>query len=237
MTNPNLTEIVCIFDKSGSMAPLAEDSRGGFNSFVEEQKKVAGSARLTLTLFDTATRVVHESLALEDVPVMESFPVGGGTAMYDAIGQTIDLVGARLAAESEADRPSRVMVVVMTDGEENSSTMYTQKDVSARVKHQEEKYNWSFIFLGASIDAEAVGEGIGMRTSNAMNYRPTSGGVRDVMKHMIGTVSAGRYASPGAYLAEVTLCCESAKDAQGFVKDLDAALADAVTSSSTGSPV
>lgn len=177
--NPNLTEIVYIMDRSGSMHHLTMDVVGGFNSFVEEQKKVEGDAVITTVLFNTEIDTVHNHVNLSNVVPMkiEDFQACGMTALMDAVGSAIDSVGKRLSETPENDRPSKVLFVIMTDGMENASRKYDVARVKEMIEHQQTKYGWEFIFVGAGIDAYAVGNTIGIKGENTMNTRATTDGV------------------------------------------------------------
>lgn len=140
------------------------------------------------------TRVVR--LLVERFGVLDGNGFVGMTALLDAFGKTIDETGARLKAMSDADRPGKIVVAVMTDGQENSSTEYTQAAIQAKVKHQTEKYKWEFVYLGANVDAKQQAAFIGVVTSNAMNYASTPEGV----KRAVGSFSSnvGAYRQGGA---------------------------------------
>lgn len=174
MTNPNLTEIVCVIDKSGSMCNQADETIGSFNSFVAEQRdNVAGEAKLTLVLFDTNYRVIHEATPLADVPELDNrtYRAGGATALLDAVGRTIADVGYRLRNTPEAARPGKVVVVVITDGQENSSREYLGARTPDMVKHQQDKYNWEFIYLGVDLDEFDLQQNWGIKAQNIANVR------------------------------------------------------------------
>ena len=177
--NANLTEIVFILDRSGSMSSLTSDTIGGFNSFIEKQKNEPGEALLTTILFDDQYEVLHNGMNLKEVQPMtrDQYWARGMTAMYDAIGKTINEVGARLSATSEEDRPSKVIFVITTDGMENASREYTQAKVKEMIQHQTEKYSWEFIFLGANIDSAKQARDIGISSDFAANYCATADGL------------------------------------------------------------
>lgn len=177
--NPNLTEIVYIMDRSGSMHHLTMDVVGGFNAFVEEQKRVEGEAVITTVLFNTEIESVHNHTNLSNVTPMkiEDFQTRGMTALMDAVGSTIDAVGKRLSMTPEDSRPSKVLFVIMTDGMENASREYNVTRVKKMIEHQQTKYGWEFIFVGAGIDAYEVGNTIGIKRENTMNTRATTDGM------------------------------------------------------------
>lgn len=176
----NFTSITVILDKSGSMWHLASDTIGGFNQFLKEQKETPGEAILTLCTFDTDYHLIHECKALNDVPNLDdkTYVPNGGTALLDALGSTIDSVGKQLSSMKEEERPSKVVFLIITDGQENSSKHYTADKVREMVSHQQEKYNWSFVFMGANIDAFSEGTAIGISLNNTMNYSATQDGTR-----------------------------------------------------------
>lgn len=177
--NKDLTEIVCIVDRSGSMSSIAADVIGGLNTFIGKNKELPGSANLTLVLFDHMYDVVYSG-DVKNCPVItnELYYARGNTAMFDAIGRTINDVGIRLGSYSEEARPSKVIVCIMTDGEENGSRIYTAQRVQEMVKHQTDVYSWEFIFLGANIDTAKTSTGLGMSaTRSASSFKANSRGV------------------------------------------------------------
>lgn len=200
--NMNLTEIAFILDRSGSMGHITESTISGFNEFLEKQKSLPGEAKLTTVLFDNAYELLHDAVDIKEVRPLTTneYWTRGCTALYDAIGKTIDDIGARLAATPEGERPSKVIVVITTDGYENASREYSQADVKNKITHQTEKYSWEFIFLGANIDSEAVSADIGICSANTADYVTSVVGVSmmfsaadDAVKSVrsTGSVSAG----------------------------------------------
>ncbi len=178
--NNSLTDITVVLDRSGSMASVREDTIGGFNSFLEEQKKVPGSANLSLVQFDDQYEALYEGRRLQDAPCLsaQTFVPRGSTALLDAIGRTIHATGTRLAALPENERPGKVLVVVMTDGEENASREFSSGQIFDMITHQREKYQWEFVFIGANQDAIATGASYGIPQSNALNFAATPAGTR-----------------------------------------------------------
>ena len=166
-----LTEIVCVVDKSGSMECIRDDAIGSFNRFLAAQKEAPGAAKLSLTLFNTQYEMPYQGAPLNDVKPLEkgTYITGGCTALLDAVGRTIDEVGERLRGTPEADRPERVLFVVLTDGQENSSREYNRKQVLDKIAHQRDTYKWEFVFLAAGPEAmaEAVKLGIGAQNTYA----------------------------------------------------------------------
>lgn len=174
------TEIVIVMDKSGSMECQRDDAIGGFNSFLEDQKKEPGEANLTLILFDTTYRVCYSGKPLAQVEPLcrKTYRPGGGTALNDALAKGITETGSRLEAMPESERPNKVICVVITDGEENSSKEHTKEQVAEMVKHQEEKYSWAFIYLGANVDAFDEARQLGIQPQMAVCFSANSIGTR-----------------------------------------------------------
>jgi len=169
------THIAVLLDRSGSMGDIKDDAIGGFNCFLKEQKAAGANATLTLVQFDTeSTDVVHESMPILEVPDLnhQTFQPRGGTPLLDALGQTIDSTGRALAAIPEANRPNKVVFVVITDGQENSSHQHTKTSVKERIDHQSSRYNWQFVFLGANQDAFDEAGAVGIAMGNAANFAP-----------------------------------------------------------------
>lgn len=177
--NSNLTEIICIVDRSGSMSSMRDDAIGGFNSFVMDQKNDVGEVRMTLVLFDNEYDIVYDALPLHLVPLLthDTFVPRGSTALLDAIGKTIDDVGERLAKTPEADRPGHVIMTILTDGEENSSQHYSNAAVAARISHQRDAYGWEFIFLAANQDAIASAAKLSIASSDAIGFEASPKGM------------------------------------------------------------
>jgi hypothetical protein len=172
MTRPNFTSINIILDRSGSMKKLASDTIGGFNQFLSDQKKVEGEAIFTLATFANDYTLVHDNTPLKHVAdlTIETYQPAGYTALLDAIGRTINATGAKLATMAEEERPSQVLFVIMTDGEENSSEEFTRDAIFSMISHQKEKYNWLFTFIGASQEAIKGAQSYGIGASNAVLY-------------------------------------------------------------------
>lgn len=176
MTKPNTTEIIVILDRSGSMASCADDMRGGFDSFIAKQRLEPGECKVTLAQFDHVYEVVYTSRPISQVPPLVLEP-RANTALLDAIGRTITETGDRLRVMPEAERPSRVLCLIITDGMENASTEFRHETIQKMIAHQHDKYQWEFVYLGANQDAFAVAQGFGITTS-ATYEQKTKGGVR-----------------------------------------------------------
>lgn len=172
------TEIIVILDKSGSMSIIKNDAIGGFNEFVESQKKEPGTANVTLVLFNHEYQLVYEGVDIQKVEILSeaTYVPSGNTAMNDAIGKTINQVGTRLSNTPEDQKPEKVLICILTDGEENASREYTQSQIAELVKHQEEKYSWKFIFLAANQDAVLAGGKIGISKDSTLNFVANSEG-------------------------------------------------------------
>lgn len=168
----NLTEIVFILDRSGSMDSLTNDTIGGFNTFIETQKKEDGEALLTTILFDDKYEILHDGVNLKDVTPLttKEYFARGMTALLDAIGKTINTVGERLDKTEEDKKPSKVIFVITTDGQENSSREFTQSKIKEMIECQTNTYKWQFMFLGANIDAVSTAVSFGISGQFASNY-------------------------------------------------------------------
>jgi len=174
----NLTEMVFILDKSGSMAGLEADTIGGFNSMIERQKNAEGEALVSTVLFSVESTVIHDRVDLRKIePLTErQYFVGGGTALIDAIGGAIHHIANVHKYAREEDRPERTIFVITTDGMENSSHRYSSDEVKAMVKKEKEKYGWEFLFLGANIDAVETAAHFGIGADRAVTYKNDSRG-------------------------------------------------------------
>lgn len=151
----DLFEIIMILDESGSMESCKRDTIGGVNEFLNAQKKIKGEVNFTLVKFSDYYKVVNDAIPLERVVYLNetNYTPSFSTALLDAVGKTIDDAGKRLAAVPEEKRPERILIVIITDGYENASKIFSQKQIFDMVSHQKSKYNWEFLFLGADIDA------------------------------------------------------------------------------------
>lgn len=173
-----LTELVFILDKSGSMSGLEKDTIGGYNSMLAKQKAVQGECYITTVIFDNNYELLHDRIDIRAVgPITDKeYQVGGSTALLDAIGHTIHKIGNVQKHTAEEYRAENVMFVIITDGEENSSRVYSAKKVKEQIEKQKLKYNWEFIFLGANIDAVRTAEQFGIGEDRAMDYIADSHG-------------------------------------------------------------
>lgn len=181
------TEIIVIADRSGSMSNITNDAIGGFNTFIEEQQKIPGEAKVTFAQFDTEYEVVYAGKSLTEVPKLDSqtYVPRGMTALLDAIGKTLTEQGERIAKEDWADL---AIVCIITDGLENSSTQFTQQRIAEMTSHAE-KNGWKFIYLGANQDSFLVAKSLGMNNAIVDNYIPTSAGIHGATVGMSLNVS------------------------------------------------
>ncbi len=168
----NLTEIVFILDRSGSMSGLERDTIGGFNSLIEKQKKEAGTAVISTVLFDDRREVLHDRVELEKIKPMtdKEYYVCGLTALLDALGEAIRHIGNVHKYARKEDRPEKTMFIIMTDGYENASTNYTYGKIKKMVERQKEKYGWEFMFIGANMDAISEAGKFGISADRAVEY-------------------------------------------------------------------
>ncbi len=168
----NLTEMVFILDKSGSMSGLEADTIGGFNSMIEKQKKEEGEALVSTVLFSNESTVIHDRVDLRKIEPMtdKQYWVGGCTALIDAIGGAIHHIGNVHKYARDEDRPEHTIFIITTDGMENASHRYTSDEVKEKVKRQKEKYGWEFLFLGANIDAVETAARFGIAEDRAVNF-------------------------------------------------------------------
>ena len=176
----NLTEIVFILDRSGSMAGLEADTIGGFNSMIEKQKKAEGEALVSTVLFDNVSEVIHDRVDLRDIrPLTENeYSVRGCTALIDAIGGAIHHIGNVHKYARPEDVPEHTLFVITTDGMENASRRYSSGEVRKMIERQKEKYGWEFLFLGANIDAVETAKNFGISADRAVNYHSDSEGTQ-----------------------------------------------------------
>lgn len=166
----DLCELVVILDESGSMGLITNDTIGGFNTFLETHQNLPGDANLTLVKFDTKYEIVHNGVDVRSVKPLDktTYSPGGGTALLDAVGRAIDELGKRYDVLSEDEKPGKVIFLIITDGEENSSREYKLKQIKEKTTHRQDVDKWEFVFMGANQDAWAEAGKMGY--ANAVNY-------------------------------------------------------------------
>ena len=193
----NLTEIVFILDRSGSMAGLEGDTIGGFNAMIEKQKKEPGEAFVSTVLFDNVSEVIHDRVDIQKIESMtrKDYYVRGCTALLDAIGGAIHHIGNIHKYAREEDRPEKTLFVITTDGMENASRQYTYGRLKTLIERQKEKYGWEFIFLGANIDAAKEAARFGIDADRSANYHADTIGtavIYEAMSEAVCNVRANR---------------------------------------------
>ena len=198
----DFTYIIFLIDRSGSMSQLRDDTIGGFNAFVAEQRKAPGRAVLTLAQFDDKFQIDYEALDILLVPDLtpETFVPRGGTALRDAAARLMISAGAELAKMKEEDRPENVIFVVITDGQENASKETPPDILKKMIDLQTNVYNWKFLFLGANMDAAMVARDMGM---SGLSYNATGAGIRnsiDTASSYVGNTRGGNVVAANAIL-------------------------------------
>ena len=194
----NLTELVFILDRSGSMAGLEKDTIGGFNAMIEKQKAEDGEAYISTVLFDNYSEVIHDRVALTAVPKLteKEYYVRGCTALLDAVGGAIHHIGNVHKYAREEDRPEKTLFVITTDGMENASHRYSYDKVKAMITRQKEKYGWEFLFLGANIDAAKEAARFGIDADRAANYHADTLGTKVIYEAMSDAICCARASRP-----------------------------------------
>lgn len=176
----DVTEMIFILDKSGSMSGLEEDTIGGFNSMLEEQKDVDGDAIISTVLFNNRHQVIHNRLDIKEVTPLtrREYRVGGSTALLDSIGRAINKIKLVYADTLREHRPDKVIFVITTDGHENSSREFSYSQIKKLIEQVQERYNWEFLFLGANIDAVSEARKFGIDKSRAVRYHSDKKGTK-----------------------------------------------------------
>lgn len=190
----NITELVFILDRSGSMSGLESDTIGGFNAMIAKQKKEDGEAYVSTILFDNVSDVLHDRIKLKDVPKMtgKDYTVRGCTALIDAIGGAIHHIGNIHKYARPEDVPAHTMFIITTDGMENASVRYSSDEVKKMIERQKEEYGWEFLFIGANIDAVETAAQFGIGRDRAVNYRADSQGTQVLYDTISAPISAMR---------------------------------------------
>jgi uncharacterized protein YegL len=179
--NSNLCEVVCILDRSGSMSSIINDAIGGLNTFLAECRNAPEQRKATIVLFDEKYDMPYNCVDVKNIPdfTLATYTPRGSTALYDAVGKTIDAVGARLTGTPEYERPASVIVVIVTDGEENASKEYTSSRIKSMIETQTNQFSWTFIFLAANQDAVTAAGNIGIAKGNSLNFMATGASTRN----------------------------------------------------------
>ena len=194
----NLTEIVFILDRSGSMAGLEQDTIGGFNAMIDKQKREPGEAYVSTVLFDNVSEVIHDRVDIREIEPMtdRDYYVRGCTALLDAVGKAIHHIGNVHKYARPEDRPEKTLFVITTDGMENASRQYTYERLKAMIERQKARYGWEFIFLGANIDAAKEAARFGIDADCAANYHADTKGTAVIYEAMSEAVCAVRSHRP-----------------------------------------
>ncbi|NLE14215.1 MAG: VWA domain-containing protein [Clostridiales bacterium] len=194
----NLTEIVFILDRSGSMSGLEADTIGGFNAMIEKQKNQDGEAIVSTVLFDNTSEVIHDRVPIRKVEKMteNEYSVRGCTALLDAVGGAIRHIGIVHKYARDEDLPEHTLFVITTDGMENASRSYDSAKVKKMIERQKEKCGWEFLFLGANIDAVETAKNFGIDKDRAVNYHSDSEGTQLNFEVLSDAISTVRYCMP-----------------------------------------
>jgi len=196
----DLTEIIFILDESGSMSSVKGDTIGGFNEFIEAQKRIPGTVKFTFVKFSDYYNVVNEGTPIEEVPALNesTYIPSFSTALLDAVGKAVNSVTARLDETPEGEKPEKVLFAILTDGYENASTEYAQKAINEMIKNQRTKEGWEFLFLGADIDAWSGGSSMGIN----MNINISKNDLKRSMKGMSYYAASYRTGNLGGMSAD-----------------------------------
>lgn len=183
------THIAILIDKSGSMHGSESDVIGGFNKFVEEQKLLKQEATISMSEFNTEYEKRYEFVDIQEVLPLSNtdYKVGGGTALNDSIAKLIKDTGVRLARKDEKDRPAGVLFVIMTDGEENMSKEFNKTQIKDMIKHQEDVYNWEFIYIGADVDVQKESSSLGVKQGNTVAFEKSMAGFSSMYSNLSDT--------------------------------------------------
>lgn len=197
----NYTHISVVLDRSGSMARIRQDTIGGFNTFLNGQKKESSEATFSSVQFDHDFKVLNSFTPINEVVELtdETFIPRGNTALYDAIGRSIVECGEKLSEMNEDDRPDKVIFVIITDGYENASMEYSQAKVHQMIKHQTDTYGWLFMFLGANIDAVKTGTSLGIDRDFSSDFGANSRGVNSSFENLSCKMSGMRKSAGPLY--------------------------------------
>jgi hypothetical protein len=198
MSRANHSHILFLLDRSGSMGAIKSAVIEGFNAFITSQREVDGTADFTLIQFDDKYEAVFKDVDLSEVPMLTdyNFIPRGMTALLDAMGRAIDELGGTLRSKKEADRPEKVIVAVLTDGQENASVKFTQKEVRKRIEHQQSFYNWEFMFLSADPMSLELSREVGFKDDMRFSFNADAMDTKRVFSQMSSVVMAKRAPEP-----------------------------------------
>ena len=204
----DLTELVMILDRSGSMGGLESDTIGGYNSMLDKQRKAEGEVLVSTVLFDDRSEVLYDRVPLEKMPKMtdSEYYVRGCTALLDAVGRAIHHIGNVHKYAREEDRPEKTIFVITTDGMENASREYSYDRVKKMVERQKEEYGWEFLFLGANIDAIETAGRFGISADRAANYHSDHEGTKlnyEVLSDAVCEMRASEVRISGAWKSRI----------------------------------
>lgn len=211
MTQVNYTDVTILLDRSGSMETIKSATEEGLNGFITEQRKLPGKCLLSAVLFDSyvvspsrpyfvdsssiafapPTEWLFEAVPIKDAKGIRLNP-RGSTPLFDAVGDVIERTGKRLAASCEGCRPDRVVIAIVTDGQENASIKYNLAQIKQMIEHQQSVHKWDFVFLGANINAMEVGTSIGIYAVNTMTYDANYAGTQVAYKSLSASISNTR---------------------------------------------
>lgn len=188
------SHIAIVLDRSGSMSSIKDDTIGGFNSFLKSQKEEEGEATFFLAQFDNEYQIIQDNVDIKNAKELtnETFIPRGATALYDAIGRTINSVGKFLSDLKEEERPSKVFFVVITDGMENSSFEFTSKNIKDMIEEQQNKYSWKFIFIGSDINSINEANDLGFKKDFSLHFANNSKGTNALYSSMSRKMSVSR---------------------------------------------
>lgn len=194
----NITELVFILDRSGSMSGLEGDTIGGFNSLIDKQRKQEGECYVSTVLFDDVSEVLHDRVKLSEIPRMteDDYTVRGCTALIDAIGGAIRHIANIHKYDRPEDVPEHTMFVIMTDGMENASRRYSSGKVKKMIEREKEEYGWEFLFIGANIDSVETAGRFGIGADRSVNYHADHEGTAVVFETVAETVCGFREKRP-----------------------------------------
>lgn len=193
----NYTHIVALLDRSASMQMIIAEMRAGFNNFINEQKKLESECTLTVVQFDNYYDKIFDFVPINEFTELneKNYTPRGSTALIDSMYSLIEDTGIKLASMGEASRPENVLFIVITDGQENASTKHTNKELKEKIKHQEDRYNWQFTYLGANQDSFSEGFSLGFSNDTIMNYNTTTAGTSAMFSSLTSATSLYRTAN------------------------------------------